>query len=346
MRNTGSVFSVISGLTGQIAIELRLFGGSHSNSAYFQLDNFVLRGYVRDVQSEFVARRGYRYGFQGQEKDDEVKGKGNSVNYTYRMHDPRLGRFFAVDPLAPSYPWNSPYAFSENRVIDGIDLEGREFSKSTWTDSETGKTHIQISLKVNLLISDDRLTAEQVENYKAEFQKQFSTIVSSGSTEHLLFSGELVFDEKATIFGDLYIRDKGNIIAGMAIPGAFSVAIGETDGTNSEYYSLKKSAETFVHEAFHQGGVEHPVIPNESPKDAQLYKDRDPSAGPRDYITGPETNPNIKTNVMLYRMFNVNGINVGAFLDQNPTNMTITTGQFQVIENNINEGKVNGEAMK
>src|SRR5690606_20607467 len=27
----------------------------------------------------------------------------NSVNYTYRMHDPRLGRFFAVDPLADKY---------------------------------------------------------------------------------------------------------------------------------------------------------------------------------------------------------------------------------------------------
>ena len=40
----------------------------------------------------------YRYGFQGQEKDDEIKGEGNSVNYKYRMHDPRIGRFFAVDP--------------------------------------------------------------------------------------------------------------------------------------------------------------------------------------------------------------------------------------------------------
>jgi RHS repeat-associated protein len=68
----------------------------------------------------------YKYGFQGQEKDDEIKGAGNSVNYTYRMHDPRLGRFFAVDPLASEYAWNSPYAFSENRVIDCIELEGLE----------------------------------------------------------------------------------------------------------------------------------------------------------------------------------------------------------------------------
>jgi RHS repeat-associated protein len=69
----------------------------------------------------------YRYGFQGQERDDEVKGEGNSYNYKYRMQDVRLGRFFAVDPLAPKYPHNSPYAFSENRVLDGVELEGLEY---------------------------------------------------------------------------------------------------------------------------------------------------------------------------------------------------------------------------
>ena len=68
----------------------------------------------------------YRYGFQGQEKDDELKGEGNSLNYTFRMHDPRIGRFFATDPLASKYPWNSPYAFSENRVIQFNELEGLE----------------------------------------------------------------------------------------------------------------------------------------------------------------------------------------------------------------------------
>ena len=68
----------------------------------------------------------YRYGFQGQEMDDEVKGEGNSLNYTFRMHDPRVGRFFAIDPLFRKYPYNSTYAFSENRVIDAIELEGLE----------------------------------------------------------------------------------------------------------------------------------------------------------------------------------------------------------------------------
>ena len=68
----------------------------------------------------------YRYGFQGQEKDSELKGEGLSVNYKYRMHDPRIGRFFTTDPLEHKFPWNSSYAFSENTVINAVELEGLE----------------------------------------------------------------------------------------------------------------------------------------------------------------------------------------------------------------------------
>lgn len=72
----------------------------------------------------------YRYGFQGQEMDDEIKGEGNSLNYTFRMHDPRVGRFLSLDPISAQYPHNSPYAFAENRVIDGIELEGAEYLRT------------------------------------------------------------------------------------------------------------------------------------------------------------------------------------------------------------------------
>ncbi len=70
----------------------------------------------------------YRYGFQGQEKDDEIKGVGNSVNYTYRMDDTRLGRFFTIDPLNTKYPMYSPYHFSSNQPIHARELEGLESS--------------------------------------------------------------------------------------------------------------------------------------------------------------------------------------------------------------------------
>jgi RHS repeat-associated protein len=65
-----------------------------------------------------------RYGYQSSEMDDEIKGEGNSINFEYRMHDTRLGRFFAVDPLAEKYPSWSPYAYALNNPIRFIDPDG------------------------------------------------------------------------------------------------------------------------------------------------------------------------------------------------------------------------------
>jgi Domain of unknown function (DUF4329) len=68
----------------------------------------------------------YRFGFQNQEKDNEIYGEGNAISFRFRVEDTRLGRFFSIDPLAKKYPFYSPYSFSGNRVIDAIELEGLE----------------------------------------------------------------------------------------------------------------------------------------------------------------------------------------------------------------------------
>ncbi len=86
--------------------------------------NFNVGGPYGDLGVFGVENGGYRYGFQGQEKDDEIKGEGNSVNYKYRMHDVRIGRFFAVDPMYKEYSYYSPYVFSGNEVIAAVELEG------------------------------------------------------------------------------------------------------------------------------------------------------------------------------------------------------------------------------
>jgi RHS repeat-associated protein len=70
----------------------------------------------------------YRYGFDGKEKDNEGMGGGNQTyDYGFRIYNPSLGKFLSVDPLFAGFPWNSCYAFAENRVIDGIDLDGCEY---------------------------------------------------------------------------------------------------------------------------------------------------------------------------------------------------------------------------
>jgi RHS repeat-associated protein len=91
----------------------------------------------------------YRYGFQGQERDDEMKGIGNSWNFKYRMYDPRLARFFAVDPLFKDYPHNSTYAFSENDIIRAIELEGAEKKIIIHVVNEDGSTQITVIKPTN-----------------------------------------------------------------------------------------------------------------------------------------------------------------------------------------------------
>ncbi|HET6225419.1 MAG TPA: RHS repeat-associated core domain-containing protein, partial [Bacteroidia bacterium] len=69
----------------------------------------------------------YRYGFNGQEKDDEVVGNGNQLDYGARVYDPRLGRFLSIDPLSAKYPMLSTYQFASNSPISGVDLDGLEY---------------------------------------------------------------------------------------------------------------------------------------------------------------------------------------------------------------------------
>jgi RHS repeat-associated protein len=68
----------------------------------------------------------YRFGFNGQEKTDEVSGVGNHLDFKYRGYDSKTGRFWSVDPLFKDYTWNSTYCFAENDVIRAKDLEGLE----------------------------------------------------------------------------------------------------------------------------------------------------------------------------------------------------------------------------
>jgi RHS repeat-associated protein len=65
-----------------------------------------------------------RWKFQGQEHVGELGLNWDS--FKWRNHQPDIGRFFNIDPLADKYVYNSPYAFSENHVISHVELEGLE----------------------------------------------------------------------------------------------------------------------------------------------------------------------------------------------------------------------------
>lgn len=65
----------------------------------------------------------YRYGFNSMEKDDEIKGEGNSYDFGARIYDPRIGRWLSMDAIAKSFI--TPYNFAANNPIIFIDPEGK-----------------------------------------------------------------------------------------------------------------------------------------------------------------------------------------------------------------------------
>lgn len=66
----------------------------------------------------------YRYGFNGQEKVDEIAGNGNSYTAEFWQYDSRLGRRWNIDPAFAEKPWMSPYHAFSNKPILNIDPNG------------------------------------------------------------------------------------------------------------------------------------------------------------------------------------------------------------------------------
>lgn len=96
---------------------------------------------------QFQSASGYRYGFNGMEKDDEVKGVGNHVDFGARGLDTRLGRWWSVDPLAVKYPFASPYNFALNTPIQAKDPDGKDVYLVIWATANGEIGHAGIAVE-------------------------------------------------------------------------------------------------------------------------------------------------------------------------------------------------------
>ncbi|WPQ60142.1 RHS repeat-associated core domain-containing protein [Chitinophaga sancti] len=95
--------------------------------------------------SNGIESGGYRYGFNGKENDNEVKGEGNQIDFGARIYDPRIGMFSSLDPYMNKFAWLSPYSYASNNPIRFIDENGA----STGTPPGS-KKYIYNKLKVDL----------------------------------------------------------------------------------------------------------------------------------------------------------------------------------------------------
>jgi RHS repeat-associated protein len=70
------------------------------------------------------AASSYRYGFNGMELDDDVSDEGHAYTTEYRFYDPRIGRWFSMDPVDENNIDLSPYANNFNNPIANKDPDG------------------------------------------------------------------------------------------------------------------------------------------------------------------------------------------------------------------------------
>ena len=79
-------------------------------------------------QREGATDQNYKY--QGQERQFDFDLDWDM--FRFRTHDPAIARFLQVDPLSDDYVYNSPYAFAENKLGLGTELEGAELNLFPW----------------------------------------------------------------------------------------------------------------------------------------------------------------------------------------------------------------------
>src|SRR5690554_4169297 len=177
------------------------------NTRYFEIDNVFItyeEEAIVENTNAFIATN-YRYSVQNQEHHDEIRGKGNYINYKYRGYDPRVGRLdWLVDPLAKDYPWNSPYAFSENRVLDGVELEGLEWSH-TWDRSNQVYGHsytVKIKVKNSSEVVSDANLQAFLKSIKPNVEQNFTKNFQGSSMKvNIIFD----FDSPIDPANDFYI---------------------------------------------------------------------------------------------------------------------------------------------
>lgn len=177
----------------------------------------------------------YRYGFNGKESDNEVKGSGNSYDFGARIYDPRIGRFLSTDPLEKKYAFNSPYLFAGNSPIQAIDKDGKKIYIVTANGGLVDATKTLLKTE-----SGRALIAKYVNSKTDDIYIAVSTNFTSASREAAGSPGKAI---------GLTMPNAGNYVRGGKITGLSAAynegsknALDEDDIAKSEVYEEASNA--------------------------------------------------------------------------------------------------------
>jgi RHS repeat-associated protein len=194
----------------------------------------------------------YRYSFNGMEKDNELKGEVNSLDFGARIYDSRLGRWLSVDPLAHKYVQFSSYNFCFNNPNYFIDLDGQEvFASNTFQNS------VYYSTVQNIINQNDQI----------DFTKKYLKKYLGTELDLKLHYYNTVVDNAG--YSNAYVPqdDKGNPINCIIFNSSqvFMHTELEQGGVFSSFVLTEIGrANVFLHELFHLDGKDHETISSSS----------------------------------------------------------------------------------
>jgi len=212
-----------------------------------QYPNYYPYGMLMPGRHGEADNSSYRYGFQGQEKDDEIKGKGNSYTTPFRSYDPRLGRWLSLDPLASSFPWQSPYvAFDGNPIYYNDPAGASATPPSTEVTGNEDGTYTVVGGDANdgdnnIYLVDGDGNREQVEYDFFGAKLSFDKIVGVSATPHSFY-----YSENKTWHGTIDPLDETgrNFLNNEIIKAKPSLGKYMINATGGEKYDFKRTGGT------------------------------------------------------------------------------------------------------
>jgi hypothetical protein len=195
----------------------------------------------------------------------------------------------SIDKLAEDYVYNSPYAFAENRVVDGREMEGLEWTSSTSSDGKT----VTLNLNVNPVNNTGGiLTNEQVAGLANDRARMLSCSVggtnSAGqivnvtvtqSTEATMkweYTNSIITEDGSSIFARGYTDEIGNTQSNRTQINIANPANVKYDDKGmpliDDKESKRNTAQVGLHEDLHVLGGRHENDKQNSPAMAAAQK--------------------------------------------------------------------------
>ncbi|NBG66001.1 RHS repeat-associated core domain-containing protein [Acidiluteibacter ferrifornacis] len=123
----GSHLTTLAGSNNRVDLRINVAAGTGFSTSTATISDISINEVTFGANAPIALRNGaaYRYGFNGMERDDEMKGSGNSYDFGARIYDPRLGRWMSLDPLFSVQPGFSPYVGFNNNPLIFVDPDGK-----------------------------------------------------------------------------------------------------------------------------------------------------------------------------------------------------------------------------